>query len=168
MWQLCINNDFYVLVFFNPSRCSYLSRKKQVVIFYPIWSFFVLCCCKKDHIISSKCNTVGPIKRQLYLGVTCNINFEKTTVLAVCCADSRALNPIVIFKGKTCRTLGEGKAHCLIVTQGRWKWLDHNRYILCLAHWFCPKDHSNPSNSYIVWQTHVYCNYRNGITILKL
>lgn len=47
----------------------------------------------------SKWKTVGPVGCKT-VRVSCGANRENTTVLAVCCADGTALDPLIVFKGK--------------------------------------------------------------------
>lgn len=47
----------------------------------------------------SKCKYVGPVGKKC-IQVTHGAIRENTTVLAVCCADGRAFDPLIIFKGK--------------------------------------------------------------------
>ena len=47
----------------------------------------------------SKCKYVGPIGEKC-IQVTHGSNRENTTVLAVCCADGLAMDPLIVFKGK--------------------------------------------------------------------
>ena len=59
----------------------------------------------------SKCKVVGSIGRKC-IRVTCGANRENTTVLAVCCADGTAMDPLVIFKGKNLQSTWRG-SHAL-------------------------------------------------------
>ncbi|KAG0716222.1 hypothetical protein GWK47_010228 [Chionoecetes opilio] len=47
----------------------------------------------------SRWKTIGTIGQKT-VRVSCGANRENTTVLAVCCADGTALDPLVVFKGK--------------------------------------------------------------------
>ena len=47
----------------------------------------------------SRWKTVGPVGKKT-VRVSCGANRENTTVLAVCCADGKALDPLIVFKGK--------------------------------------------------------------------
>ncbi|KAL7637132.1 UNVERIFIED_CONTAM: hypothetical protein RMT77_012890 [Armadillidium vulgare] len=47
----------------------------------------------------SKWRVIRPIGAKM-VSVTYECNKENTTLMAVCCADGRALDPLIVFKGK--------------------------------------------------------------------
>lgn len=55
----------------------------------------------------SKWKTVEPVGSKT-VRVSCGANRENTTVLAVCCADGTALDPLIVFKGKNIMSNGRG------------------------------------------------------------
>ena len=55
----------------------------------------------------SRWKHIGP-KGKKSIQVTCGANRENTTVLAVCCADGSALDPLIIFKGKNFQNTWRG------------------------------------------------------------
>ena len=55
----------------------------------------------------SRIKHVGPVGEKT-VQVTCGANRENTTVLAVCCANGLALDPLIIFRGKNIQSTWKG------------------------------------------------------------
>ena len=79
-----------------------LARKNVTFNPFIIYGFYELLAKEVECLgISDKpeCKYIGPLGEKC-IQVTHGANREKTTVLAVCCTDGTAMDPLIIFRGK--------------------------------------------------------------------